>query len=456
MSVELSASDLPVQVVYADEVLDWGAANIPKVVLWFYRHLRCDGERLDDREAMPLVLLISLWENREEPLRLSNLPCATPISTLEHRYLKKWRRMGLVFTYRVYYTREEMVAVFGEKNVPATPRVKARIFDVSSLLYNCVQVAHTWREEGYPTAHEAWREERRACRTSGSKVPRAPHPRFPPSDFILDIELPLHLAVRIAGDVYQFVPKKWQQRAQEITTAVPVQIVPVRDCVPVQIVPVQPRTGTNRTGHLGSTSLREGTLSEAESGPPSGPPSPSSEQMFQSSSPTTAGTGPPSRLPTGKVVEGQAGPAGVPSQGERKSSVRPAGSRVEPLPERRRRVLADLRRMKNRRKRVAIITKNIGEALGLGLDGNGVLRTQPVKGDYGRVGRMMREHGDETVWMMACKAASAVIEGDTLDYLEACLRNEKQEARGDGRRRGQSRRDGYPETPDEYGDDWIV
>lgn len=130
--------------------------------------------------------------------------------------------------------------------------------------------------------------------------------------------------------------------------------------------------------------------------------------------------------------------------------MRPAGSRVEPLPERRRRVLADLRRIgKNRRKRVAIVTQNVGEILGLGLDDGGALRTQPVKDDYARVGRMMREHGDEAVWLAACQAAGAAIEGDPLDYLEACLRRA-----GQGRKR--SRRDNYPETPDEYSDAWII
>jgi hypothetical protein len=450
-----SALDLPIQVVYGDDALDWGVAGLPKAVLWFYRHLRCDDERLDDREMLPLVLLIALWEDREEPLRLSNLPCATPVSTLEHHYLKKWRRMGLVFTRRVYYTRDEMAAVFGEGNAPSTPRQKARVFDVSSLLYNCLRVAHAWQAERYPAACEAWQEERRACRAAGRSVPRAPHPRFPPPDFTLEIDLPPALAARITGGSYQFVPERWRRRACEIAAA-----------VPVRIVPVQPRTGTNRTGHLESTSLREETLSAgAESGPLNGPP-PLSEKISQISSPAAAGTGSPGRLPAGEAATGPAGPAGGPSQGAGRTHAQPAGPRVEPLPERRRRVLDDLRRARDRRKRVAIVTQNIGEILGLGLDSSGVLRTRPAKGDYARVGRMMREYGDEVVWTTACQVAGAAIEGDPLAYLEACLRNRRQRSQRDapsvsrdgGRRqaRTQARRDDYPESPEGYGDGWAV
>lgn len=128
---------------------------------------------------------------------------------------------------------------------------------------------------------------------------------------------------------------------------------------------------------------------------------------------------------------------------------------MEPLPERRRRVLADLRRVRNRRKRVAIVTQNIGQILGLGLDDGGALRTRPTKSDYARIGRMMREYGDETVWLTACRAAGAAVEGDPLAYLEACLRHERQGSQS-GRERGRSRRDDYPETPDEYGDGWTV
>ena len=47
-------------------------ADLPKAVLWFYRFLDCDGERLDDREVMPLVMIISLKEGLDgQGLRLA-------------------------------------------------------------------------------------------------------------------------------------------------------------------------------------------------------------------------------------------------------------------------------------------------------------------------------------------------------------------------------------------------
>ena len=133
----------------------------------------------------------------------------------------------------------------------------------------------------------------------------------------------------------------------------------------------------------------------------------------------------------------------------------------EPLPQRRRRVLADLRRMQKRRARVAILAKNIGAILGLGYDEQGVLRVTPERSDYRRIGGMAKRYGAEKVWLMACRIAGHAIEGDPLDYLEACLRND---GRNDGHRpsrplppaRGSDYRNGYPTSPDEYGDGYEV
>ncbi|MEA3375126.1 MAG: hypothetical protein U9R72_02855 [Chloroflexota bacterium] len=230
MTERETTSDIPIRVSYDDKVLDWGIASLPRVVLRFYRHLRCDDERLDDREMTPLLLLLGLWEDRDQPLRLSNLPSATPTITLEKRYLRKWRRMGLVFTRRIYYTEEEMAEVFGEDNVPDTPRMKARLFDVSSLLYNCLRAAQVWEEEGYPNAHEAWEEERERCQASGETAPQPPHPHLPPLYFAIEVELPPATAAELLDEddcPHQFVPDKWYERAQEMAKDVPEQIVPV-------------------------------------------------------------------------------------------------------------------------------------------------------------------------------------------------------------------------------------
>jgi hypothetical protein len=112
-----------------------------------------------------------------------------------------------------------------------------------------------------------------------------------------------------------------------------------------------------------------------------------------------------------------------------------------PLPERRRRVLDDLRRMQarddltpsQRKSKVhAILAQNIGVTLGLGLEPNGRLRIAPVKADYAAIGGLVREHGAENVWQTACEIAGAVIEGDPLDYLRAALAHKRERAKNSG------------------------
>jgi hypothetical protein len=465
----------PIVIGYSDDALDWGIATLPKVILRFYRHLRSDGEELDDREMMPLLLMLGLGEDREAPLRLSNLPSATSVATLEKRYLRKWRKMGLVFTRRVYYSHEEMVEVFGEGNVPATPRLKARLFDVSSLLHNCLRAARIWEQEAYPAAYEAWREEHGADRAAGKRVPQPPYHRYPSGrfadTFTIEIELPLELAIDLADKEtcrYQFVPDKWYHRATEIAQSAPEQIVSVRDSAALDGFRTatdrsgtRRRTGTNCSGHPFDTSFQEVTPSaDAEGGPHAGPP-PSSQQSVPSC-PTASEQGSPRRLPAGESDKGSVGPARVPSQGERNSSAPSTGLRMEPLPERRRRVLADLRRFDgDRRTEIAIVTQNVGAILGLGLTEAGTLRTRPEKADYARIGALVKDYGGpQVVWKTACKAAAHPIDGDPLDYLQACLRNQRetQTRCGGGRKRPGSAdpQDGYPASAEGYGDDWEI
>jgi hypothetical protein len=384
---------------YSDDALDWGIATLPKVILRFYRHLRSDGEELDDREMMPLLLMLGLWEDREAPIRLSNLPSATSVATLEKRYLRKWRKMGLVFTRRVYYSRKEMVQVFGEGGVPTTPRLKARLFDVSSLLHNCLRAARSWEQEAYPAAYEAWREEYGADRAAGKRVPQPPHPRHPSGrfadSFTVEIEFPPELAIELADKEtcrYQFVAGKWYHRAKEIAQNAPEQIVSVRDAA-------ASGTGTDRSGHPFDTSFQEATPSaDAEGGPHAGLPS--TPQQGVSASPTAFEQGSPRRLPAGGSGKGSVGPARVPSQGERDSSASSTGQRVEPLPERRRRVLADLRRFDGDwRTNIAIVTQNVGAILGLGLTEVHTLRIRLDVGDSRTLNRRVSSRLSERGWV---------------------------------------------------------
>ncbi len=487
--------DPRVTVDYGREVLNWGISAIPRVILRFYRHLTSDGEKLDDREMMPLVLLLALWEDGERELRLSNLPSSTPVDTLERRYLRKWRQMGIVFTRRVYYTHEEMASHYGgAEKVPDSPRLKARVFDLSSLVHNCLRVARLWRE-AYPTARAAWE--------AGGKGERPPHPHIPPPDFAVEVELPLEVARRIADpsgggkEGYQFVPEKW--------------VVWARENVPAQIVPVQGRTGTDRAGtevrtgtDRAGTGARTGTNragqlditspygeetpgTDVPGGPPGGGPASTISQFQQPEEAATPGIAAGGEETLVEATATRAagagrtpgGPAGCVS-GKRATPARPPADRVsanrtfankmfvvEPLPQRRRRVLDDLRRARDRRQRVSIVTANLGEVLGLGLEPDGSLRTRPDKRDYARVGGMMKRHGDEQVWILACRAAGNAVEGDPLDYLEACLRQQSGPEQGvrSRRRKGghngnvrrkDGTRDNYPESPDEYGDGYEV
>ena len=119
-----SELDAPIAVSLGNILLDWGmAGDLPKALLWFYRYLVSDGEELGDAELMPLVLMIALKEGRNGyGLRLTDLPTRTSSRSLE-RYQTKWRRMGLVFTGREYYTLAEKRRHFGA-NVPANPVMK--------------------------------------------------------------------------------------------------------------------------------------------------------------------------------------------------------------------------------------------------------------------------------------------------------------------------------------------
>jgi hypothetical protein len=105
-----------------------------------------------------------------------------------------------------------------------------------------------------------------------------------------------------------------------------------------------------------------------------------------------------------------------------------------PMPDRRRRVLEDLRRMQGRddlkasvRKRniIGILTQNIGVTLGLGLAADGSIRTLADRSDYTAVGGLVDHYGAEVVWLTACGIAGQPFEGDPIEYLRAALRNKR-------------------------------
>jgi hypothetical protein len=116
------------------------------------------------------------------------------------------------------------------------------------------------------------------------------------------------------------------------------------------------------------------------------------------------------------------------------AGLRAVGLSLTPLPERRRRVLDDMRRMQGRtefsererkRKVRAIVTQNVAVTIGLGLKPNGSLRVVAEKEDYNIVGGLINEFGAEVVWDTTCSIAGQSIEGDPIDYLRAALQHRR-------------------------------
>ena len=108
---------------------------------------------------------------------------------------------------------------------------------------------------------------------------------------------------------------------------------------------------------------------------------------------------------------------------------------LEPLPDRRRRVLADMRRMAGRsdlapamRKRntIGLLTQNIGVTIGLDLLGDGSSRMLADKTDYTVIGGLIDEFGAEVVWQTACEIAGQAFEGNSILYLRGVLRNKRE------------------------------
>jgi hypothetical protein len=210
-----------IAITFGDPLLDIGmVSDLPKALLWFFRYLVCDGERLDDRRIMPLVLMIALKEGPDGyGLRLIDLPTTTPSDTLRD-YQTQWKRMGLLFTSREYYTREEMHEHFGE-NPPSTPRLKHVVYDLSNLMYNTALVAQEWVQRNLE--YQAGQERRGV---------QDPEPYTFPDDYLHEMELAPEVAFKIVTGAYDqgkagvdstktglrywYIPPKWWNLAHEM------------------------------------------------------------------------------------------------------------------------------------------------------------------------------------------------------------------------------------------------
>jgi hypothetical protein len=439
---------------FGEQVLDWGIANIPKAVLRFYRYLQSDGERLSDAEMMSLLLILSLGADRDFELRIGNLPAASSPETIQRKYLTKWRRMGLVQTTRQYYSSQEMSAIFGD-NAPLTPRLKTVVFDLSGLLYNIFLIANEWSRQ-YHQAIVAWE-------ASGKQGPR---PVFEfPRDFAHEVVLSPEQARAIRRGAYQFVPRKWLERARQMGGDAPAPSVSVRDDAPARLVSVREdaparlvsvredaparsvsvredaparsvsvraRTGTISAGHLESSASVVSYVSNvipANAGAQSARFVSRDHGDKSLSSSASSVTDSPGRRPAGSDVKGVNRPAERSAQGEEASDrstgrSTPAGSanntppegettelqhrdiEAVSVPEKVRYWEAAIARAK--RNPTGCICRAVEDLLG-------------IPPNYGHVGKLVKRHGRMTVWRQVKAVLLNPPAGDLWAYVARAL-----------------------------------
>ncbi|CAG0964577.1 hypothetical protein PLCT2_00958 [Planctomycetaceae bacterium] len=196
---------------YGDPVLDFGVGTLPKLFSRFYTHLCCTytyrgqtvEERLSDAEAWLIAQVLLLKSDQDFVLRLRNLPLAATVNSRDD-YLAKLRRMGLVFTTRLYYTRSEMLALFGPDHLPTTPRQYAQQWDLTSLFHNLMLIGQAYLDQQQTVLHQ-WQ-------AAGETGPR-PIVSLP-IEYRHEIQLPPLVARRIVDRDYD--PMPLSQAAEEV------------------------------------------------------------------------------------------------------------------------------------------------------------------------------------------------------------------------------------------------
>ncbi|MBN1891128.1 MAG: hypothetical protein JW850_24235 [Thermoflexales bacterium] len=449
--MKVQDTECAIQVHFGSLALQFGIGNVPNLFMRFYRHLVHTPQqgkplRLSDAEAMLLVHVMALRSDQDFVLRLSNLPMTTPVRTRED-YLGKLRKMGLVFTSRIYYTRDEMIAYYGPGNLPDSPRMKAQQWDLSSLIYNLSSVAEVYLAQ-QRQAVAAWQQ-------AGETGPR-PVTELP-VDYQHETALPVEVLANIANGAYYPIPSEWKQflsvpaekRLVRIQSSVPAENEPVQTPVPAGNQPVQtpyqPENG--RSSMLTTNVVNTSFGSEPASGSLAsvgantrnedhasqlafsvfGTPDDGQERNAHTTG--VSGNGSQQRdKPAARVPQAADGCSAsrrdAPAAG-------PDWLKKEPLQAWRERVLRDLRDHANdKRIQVYIVAVNVGQLMGLRWD-RGELRTWPDKSDKAEIGKMCRELGGPAkVWQTACRIAGHEYAGDPLDYLWGTLRTQNGNGRG--------------------------
>lgn len=191
--------DAPIEVYFGNSTLDMGIATVPKILPRYWIYLASDGDRLNEREYALLMQVLLLRESQDFELRVSNIPAQCPVSTIT-RSLALLRRMGLVFTERIYY----------DPKPGKPPVLRAQRWDLRSLFFNLEVVAKTW-QAGQRQAQLDWE--------TGSRRGRKPIYAFP-ADFSHKVRLPVEVAVDVLRGVFFPRSEKWEKRARELLEAI--------------------------------------------------------------------------------------------------------------------------------------------------------------------------------------------------------------------------------------------
>jgi hypothetical protein len=191
--------DAPIEVYFGNSTLDMGIATVPKILPRYWIYLASDGDKLNEREYALLMQVLLLREAQDFELRVSNIPAQCPDSTII-RSLALLRRMGLVFTERLYY----------DPRPGKPPVLRAQRWDLRSLFYNLEWIAKAW-QAGHRQALLEWEK--------GNRRERKPIYSFP-NDFTHEVRLPVEVAVDVLRGVFFPRSEKWEKRAQELLESV--------------------------------------------------------------------------------------------------------------------------------------------------------------------------------------------------------------------------------------------
>ncbi len=224
----------PIEIYFGNPALDMGIATLPKILPRFWTLLVSDGERLNDRQYALLLQVLLLRNTQDYELRIENVPMASSSITLE-RDKKALRRLGLVFTERIYYP----------PNPGKPPHMQAQRWDMRSLFFNLEQIAHLWKV-GQNELTSRWE-------IRGRKG-RKPVYNFPET-YAHEITLPGEVALDILKGVFYPVPARWTAKAQALLKNLP---------EPANGSTVALPTGLIKSGTQPTERFKSGTPTEPE------------------------------------------------------------------------------------------------------------------------------------------------------------------------------------------------